>query len=341
MRHLWVTLITLTFTISGFPGEPAQEGDLGGVPLRDVEPYEPARLPLSAKSARTWIVLRETMVKPLPDQTPLGEVIRSLRGAPGGKGGKAAPLAIYVNPTPLQDSEITMATPIACPFVGRNEVSLHTYLKFILKPFGLSYRVHDGLVVIDSPCDDCPEAVEVSAAEAWTWLLLQEEISLRFPDATPLEEVVKAIHRGAEGKGPGGRGLAIHFNLDGLREAGKERGSPVSIELDRVPLCTSLGLVLEQLGLGFHVRDDGVVIITSFRAAEADLLMDVADAVEGYQTLRYSLFWERQNRKIVTPKPEDQQRPSKDRPHRPQVNEGTSRRQNEPRSRLGIRGPSR
>ena len=68
------------------------------------------------------------MVKPLPDQTPLAEVLRSLKDATRGKDGKGSPLKLYVDPTSLQESEITMETPIAAPLVGQDEVSLHTYL---------------------------------------------------------------------------------------------------------------------------------------------------------------------------------------------------------------------
>jgi hypothetical protein len=160
-------------------------------------------------------------VKPPPDKTSFAEVIRTLRDATRGENGKGASLNLSVDPTSLNESQISMATAIPAPFVGQNEVSLHTYLKFLLQPFGLAHRVHDDLVVIDSPCDDCPAPVEISAAEAWAWLLLHEEVPLHFPNATPLVDVIKAIHRGTIGKGSGGRGLVIYLDLVGLRGADK------------------------------------------------------------------------------------------------------------------------
>lgn len=297
MRILRVTSIALVLTLLALRPQTAQGSgprktlNQGADPPGGVR-YEPARLPMSARSARTWVTLRETMVKPPPDGTPFAEVLRTLQEATRGKGEKEARLKVYVDPTSLKEAEISLSTPIASPFVGQDEVPLHTYLGFILKPFGLTHRVHDGLVVIDTPCDECPGPVEVSASEAWTWLLLHEEILLRFPEETPLGDVIKAMQRGTVGKGPGGRGLVVHLDPAGLREAGKAADSPVTIEMERVPLCTSLGLVLKQLGLGFSVRDDGVLVVTHFTVAEDDLLMDEAEAIEGYQLLRYDLFWE-------------------------------------------------
>jgi hypothetical protein len=100
--------------------------------------------------------------------------------------------------------------------------------------------------------------------------------------------------------------------------------------MDRVPLCTSLRLVLQQLGLKFHVRDDGVVVITSFSSDEGDSLMDVADVIDGYQLLRYVLFCEQLNRRIIVPNPEDK-RPSKDDHGLPPVDGRRSRPQSDPK----------
>src|SRR4051812_34724989 len=135
--------------------------------------FVPLRLPLSAKAARTWGRLRETMVKPPPDGTPLKDVLRFVKESTRGKDGKGEPLKVYLDAVVLQEAEVTPDTPVPAPFLlGEAEVPLHTYLRFLLKPLGLTHLVHDDLVVIESPCDDCPESVEVSAEYAWAWLLL-------------------------------------------------------------------------------------------------------------------------------------------------------------------------
>lgn len=258
--------------------------------------YQPVRLPLSAAAARTWIALHETMVKPPADGTPFGEVIAALKAAARGKAAEA-PFEWYLGPTELKEGEITMTTPISSPFVGREEVSLQTYLGFLLKPHGLEHVVHDGLLVIEIPCDDCPRKLAVTAAEAWAWRVLHEVVPLHFPDATPLKDVLEAAQRATAGKGKGGRGLVIHADPLGLREAEKNLDAPVSIDLERAPLCTALGLILQQLGLEFSVRGDGVVFITNRGGddEEDSYLMDEAEAVASVQGLRYALFHEERN----------------------------------------------
>lgn len=299
MRFLREAAVVLILTLPcghlrSADGGGFKEGPTQPVDLMEGVKYTAARLPLSEKSARTWITLRETMMKPLPDRTPFSKVIRSLIETTRAKD---TSLRIYVEPTSLLEAEITMETPIESPFIGQDEVPLHTYLGYVLKPLGLTHRVHDGLLIISTPpCCDCPEPVEVTASEAWTWWLLHQEVSLQFPNETPLAEVLKAIHMGTAGKGPGGRGLVIHLDPAGLREAKKSADSPVTIEMEQVPVCTSLGLILKQLGLGFQVGDDDVLVVTSFVAEpDMELLMDEFDVIEAYQLLRYSAFWDRQN----------------------------------------------
>src|SRR5262249_9597446 len=114
---------------------------------------------------------------PPPDGTPFGEVIAALKAAARGKDAEA-PFDWYLDPISLQESEISRMTPVPAPFVGQVEVSLDTYLGFILPPFGLVHTVHDGTLILDSPCCDCPRRLAVTAAEAWTWRMLQDVVPL-------------------------------------------------------------------------------------------------------------------------------------------------------------------
>jgi hypothetical protein len=253
--------------------------------------YKTIHLPLSAKAARTWIALHETMVKPFPDKTPLRNVFQSLQRQIQGKDGQATPFQFYLDPTTLQEMEIRAEATVSAPFLGDEEVSLHTYLSLLLKEFGLVHRVHDSLVIIDTACDDCGEGPKVTASEAWTWLLLQQEVPMSFPDETPLRDVLKAVYRATAGKNKGGRGLVIYVDPIGIQEAEKSLDSTVSIDLKHAPLCTTLGLLLRQLGLGFGVRDDGMLVISNDSMDIAP--MDEAKVAEKYQYARYELFWKK------------------------------------------------
>jgi hypothetical protein len=150
--------------------------------------------------------------------------------------------------------------------------------------------------------------------------------NLHFPEETPLRDVIKAIHRGTIGKGPGGRGLTIHLDPGGFRAADKSFDAPVTIELEGVPVGTSLGLILRRLGLRFQVRDDGVLSITSREDSEGPQFIDEFEAIEGYQLALNALFWEKQNQKLTDHKNLVRKYAVSQRQHKPRPREEQTRR---------------
>jgi hypothetical protein len=89
---------------------------------------------------------------------------------------------------------------------------------------------------------------------------LEEPIAFSFTDETPLEDVLKYIKSASQDKN--GPSIPIYVDPMGLQEAEKTMSSTVRIDLDGVPLKTTLRLMLKQLGLAYCVRD-GVLIISS------------------------------------------------------------------------------
>ena len=89
---------------------------------------------------------------------------------------------------------------------------------------------------------------------------LDKRVRFAFPNETPLEDVLKFLK--AATAGPGDTGIPIYVDPVGLQEAEKTMSSPVTLDLDGVPLKTCLRLILKQLGLAFQVKD-GLVTITS------------------------------------------------------------------------------
>jgi hypothetical protein len=258
--------------------------------------YKPPRLPLSAKAARAWVALHETKITTLPGEHPLEDIIRKIREAVRSPREKTPPFQIYVDPIGLQEAEKTLTSPTTNPFLEPTEVSVHTYLGLILKQLGLAHRVRDGLVMIESAADDRPIDPEVTAAEARTWLALHEEIPLHYADETPLEDVLRAVQRAESERG---RRLIIYVDPVGLQEAEKTLTSPLVIDMEGVPLGTSLKLALRQLGLSFRVRGDGVLDIFCPHSDEADdneLLTDESDVAEAYQRALARTFAERRFR---------------------------------------------
>jgi RNA polymerase sigma factor (sigma-70 family) len=110
--------------------------------------------------------------------------------------------------------------------------------------------------------DKNPSNVELSS-------LLDQKITLAYPQNTPLEEVLKQIR--AEVKTPSGKAIPLYVDPIGLMEADKTLTSPVVINLTEIPLRTSLRLILKQLGLAYCMRD-GVLIISSVEGVYQELM---------------------------------------------------------------------
>ena len=83
---------------------------------------------------------------------------------------------------------------------------------------------------------------------------------MAFPNETPLEDVLKYIKSYTQGTNDSG--IPIYVDPVGLQEAEKTITSPVQLDLEGVPLKTTLRLLLKQLGLTYTVKD-GMLTITS------------------------------------------------------------------------------
>ena len=82
---------------------------------------------------------------------------------------------------------------------------------------------------------------------------------MNFANETPLDDVLKYIKQATTG--PSGAGIPIYVDPLGLQEADKSLTSPISIDLEGVPLRRTLQLLLKQLGLTYFV-DDGILVVT-------------------------------------------------------------------------------
>jgi len=97
---------------------------------------------------------------------------------------------------------------------------------------------------------------------------LEEPVTLHFPMGTPLEEFLMQVKLAT--KGADGKRLSIYVDPEALHEVEKTMSSPVTIDLEDVPLRFSLRLALKQLGLAYCVRD-GVVMISTVDGIQQEL----------------------------------------------------------------------
>ncbi len=89
---------------------------------------------------------------------------------------------------------------------------------------------------------------------------LDEPISMSFANETPLDDVLKYIKQATTT--PTFSGIPIYVDPLGLQEAERSLNSTVTMDLEGVPLKTTLKLMLKQLGLAYTVKD-GFLMVTS------------------------------------------------------------------------------
>lgn len=89
---------------------------------------------------------------------------------------------------------------------------------------------------------------------------LEEPVTMGFPNETPLADVLKYIQSALAG--PDGKTIPIYVDPVALQEAEVTMTSPVTMDLEGVPVRRTLYLLLAQLGLTYQV-DEGIVFITS------------------------------------------------------------------------------
>ena len=109
-------------------------------------------------------------------------------------------------------------------------------------------------------------ALTDDAAGATVLKQLEQPVPMHFYEETPLEDVLKHIIAGT--RTADGKGLRIYVDPIGLQEAEKSMTSTVrNMDLEGIPLRTTLSLILAQLDLVYIVRD-GVVLVTSAESAD-------------------------------------------------------------------------
>ncbi len=89
---------------------------------------------------------------------------------------------------------------------------------------------------------------------------LEKIVKMQFPNETPLEDVLKYIKE--EAKDAKGRPIPIYLNPMGLATVEKTITAPVTLDIDGLPLRTTLRLILDQLDMAYEIHD-GLLEINS------------------------------------------------------------------------------
>jgi hypothetical protein len=202
-----------------------------------------------------------------PNETPFSDVLKYIKSAT--KQGPDDPgIPIYVDPLGLEEARKTMFSTVKIDVDG---VPLRSALKELLGQLGLVHLVKDDVLIVSSPMvidaqrrQQMSVAADTSSATKAVLAKLEQPVVMPFGQSTPLSDVLKYI-KSATKQGPNDPGIPTYADAAAFKKAEKTLSSTVRIELEGVPLKTSLSLLLKQLGLTYVVRN-GALSITSSNA---------------------------------------------------------------------------
>ncbi len=232
----------------------------------------PAGRPIGVKSSETPAVSPRTkailakLEKPVsmvfPNETPLGDVLKYIKQAtttPSFPG-----LPIYVDPVGLRETDRTLTSTIT---IDIENAPLRVTLSHVLTQLGLAYTVKDEVLIISSRkgIDREQKETAVLAQDATprtkaVLAKLDQPIGMSFPTETPLRGVLNSIKEATVTSTFAG--VPVYVDPVGLKETDRSLDSTISIDLDGVPLRTTLRLLLKQVDLAYVVKD-GLLIISS------------------------------------------------------------------------------
>ncbi len=212
--------------------------------------------PVSPRTRAILSMLDEPVAMNFANKTPLDDVLRYIKQAtttPTSSG-----LPIYVDPRGLQEAECSLNSLVTLDVAG---IPLKVTLPQVLGQVGLAYIVKDDLLFISSPrgidrerkekesqgADDSPRTRALLAQ-------LDQPVAMSFANETPLGDLIDYLTQAT--------GIHILVHPRGLNDVKRSGDSIVTIDVDGVPLKTTLRLLLKQLGLAYIVRD-GLLIISS------------------------------------------------------------------------------
>ena len=103
---------------------------------------------------------------------------------------------------------------------------------------------------------------------------------MNFPNPTPFEDIKKYIEQSTQDEQAGlATGLPIYVDPEGLKEAEAKMTSTITLNLEGVPLRTTLRLAVRQLGLDYRV-DGGLILISD----QGTIVMQEMKAMRAKQT---------------------------------------------------------
>lgn len=127
--------------------------------------------------------------------------------------------------------------------------------------------------------------LRVNEHNADVWAALQHRVVMPFAEETPLGEFLQYI-KTATKTPERPEGLSIYVDPIGLEETEKTIDSPITLDVKDVPLSQSLELGLSELGLGYRVEENGLIVVSALLSRERNPVDADLEMLEQIQHLR-------------------------------------------------------
>jgi RNA polymerase sigma factor (sigma-70 family) len=194
-------------------------------------------------------------------ETPLRDILAHIKSETADAKGKVIP--IYVDPIALQEAEKTLDSTVT---IDLEDIPVRITLRLLLDQLGFFYRVDEGMVFIEAKqADDAnhtgeptPLPVDLERNRVIE-AALNRDASMPFGTDTPIREVLQHIREKV--RDPEGKMIPIYVDPISLQEAEKTLESPIRLELEDVPVRTTLRLILKQISMIYKV-EDGMLKVT-------------------------------------------------------------------------------
>ncbi len=128
----------------------------------------------------------------------------------------------------------------------------------------------------------------VSEADARILAALRQQIPMSFENETPLEDLLNYIKKETESDDLP-KGLPIYVDPVGLMEAERTIQSPIQLNLVGIPLEKTLKLALDQLCLGYFIRD-GMLLISAKESLDYEKNDPTTLLLNELAALRHEVF---------------------------------------------------
>ena len=109
---------------------------------------------------------------------------------------------------------------------------------------------------------------------------LEERVSMNFPHDTPLSDVLQYIRAATQDEPLFPKGIPIYVDPLGLQDADKTIASTIAIDLEGIPLRTTLNLALKQIELTYVV-ENGLLVIEHLDASSSRSLPESTRPAKG------------------------------------------------------------